>query len=324
MRIAYPDAAICAAPTVERTITMEMTLESLFTRFLEWARLALAPNTVAAYAHQLGKLTRKAAAAKVSDITPANVTIWARTWHEAQALVRALNWAVHEARILPAHPLGRIRMPRRNQRNRILSPHEIAGLIRAARRPGRQFLLALRETYARPQEIRAACFEDLCSEDVNLTIDDALAQGRALIVLRTFKDCERRRDSTRPRVLLISARLGRLILRIKARRRDLNGPIFRNALGRPWTKNAVRCLVRRLRAKHGLLADGRGEKVCAYTFRHSLATWAAANGITDRTLADLLGHVETRTTSRYLHLRTSHLREALRRARENGRRQTTD
>lgn len=295
---------------------MLLSFDHLANQFISWAAAALAPATVNAYRHQLGKFAAAHPGAHVSDISPAMLSAWARTWHEAQAVVRVLNWAVHEARLLPANPLGRVRMPRRQQRNRIMSPQTMAAMLRASRPAGRRYLLALRETLGRPQEIRLAWWEDLQSENPAVSLDDALAQGAAVIVFRTFKDHGRRKDSSRPRVLLVSRRLGRLILRLRRRTAHASGPIFLNAEGRPWTKNAVRCLLRRLRSKLGLTPDRNGEKVCAYTFRHSLATLAASRGVVDRTLADLLGHVETRTTTRYLHLQTHHLREAASRMRK--------
>lgn len=183
--------------------------------------------------------------------------------------------------------------------------------MRTGKRASRYFMLALRETLARPQEIRAAAFEQLQSEDVDTPIEVALPAGRALIVQHEFKDRRRRHDTTRPRVLLISRRLGRLIVRIARQRGTWSGPIFLNNLGKAWSKNAVRCLFRRIRRRLAMPADANGENVVAYTFRHSLATYAASKGVHGRTLADLLGHVETRTTDRYVHLNVGHLREAM-------------
>jgi len=66
--------------------------------------------------------------------------------------------------------------------------------------------------------------------------------------------------------------------------------------------------MRRLR-KH-FVKESDTEKVVAYTVRHSTATIAAAAGVRDRMLADIMGHASTRTTARYQHLQVSHLRDA--------------
>lgn len=290
---------------------MNLSLSKLIHRFLEWAIAALDTATVEAYRHQLKKFLAHVGDKKIHLLKPMHLTAWAKSWHEWQAVVRMFNWAVKEAKLLKQNPYANMKAPGREQRNRIMTPAEMVQMLRAAERPGRAYLLAVRETYARPQEIRAASWEDLQAEDPSLPIREALAKGKALIVLREFKDRAKRKESTRPRILLVSKRLGRAILRIWSRTKKAKGPIWLNSEGMPYTNNAVRCLMRRLRQKLEIEPDQHGEVVVAYTFRHSMATLASSKGIKDRVLADLLGHVETRTTARYQHLAVDHLREAL-------------
>ena len=292
---------------------MRLTVRSLVTQFLRWAGNALAPASVAAYKHQLNKIPPRVRKKDAKRCRPVDLTEWAKTWHEAQAVVRLFNWAVEDAKLIRSNPFAAVRLPGRGQRKRIVAQAVLRRFMRSGRHSSRRFLMALRETLARPQEIRLACWEELQAEEIDMPIDVALREGRALIVQPEFKDRRRRHDATRPRVLLVSRRLGRLILRQAVPGQCMTGPIFRNNLGRPWTKNAVRCLMRRLRKRLRIDADARGENVTAYTFRHSLATLAASRGVTDRTLADILGHVETRTTARYLHLQVGHLRAAMER-----------
>ena len=290
---------------------MKITLGKLINQFLKWADAALAENTVKAYRHHLRRFLRAAKNKRCDRLRPVHLTAWGKSWHDYQAVVRLFNWAVDEAGLLKRNPFKRVRMPARSQRNRILEPKEMVRVLRGARAPGRAFLLALRESLARPQEIRMARFSDLHAEDSTTPIDQALTTGRAVLVLREFKDRRRRKETNRPRVLVISRRLGRMIVRLRARNPDGQSHIWLNTLKRPLSSNAVRCLMRRLRRRLGLVADADGENIVAYTFRHSCATLAAAKGVVDRLLADLLGHVETRTTARYIHLRVEHLRAAM-------------
>ena len=44
--------------------------------------------------------------------------------------------------------------------------------------------------------------------------------------------------------------------------------------------------------------------------RHSYATAAVASGVSDRRLADLMGHTTSKTTQRYIHLAHSDLYQA--------------
>lgn len=290
---------------------MKWTLRKVINAFLRWADAALAPNTAGAYAHHLRRFARAIGNKEARRLRVIDLTGWGKSWHEYQAVIRCFNWAVDEARLLRSHPFVDLSLPPRNERLRILSPAEMQSFLRGATRAGRNFYLALRETMARPQEIRAACWHNLQSEDPCLSIEEALSVGKALIVLRDFKDRRRRKENTRPRVLLVSKRLGRLILRLRRAAAAEEGQIFLNSRGVPWTRNGVRCLSRRVRRRLGIVADANGENVVAYTFRHSRATLAASKGIVDRLLSDILGHVETRTTKRYVHLHVGHLREAM-------------
>lgn len=305
-----PNASDAAKLRKGETV-MRLTVRRVKSEFLKWANAALAMATVAAYKHQLDKIPPRILKKKVSSVRPIDLTAWANTWHEGQAFVRLLNWARDEAKLIRVNPLTRCRLASRGQRKRILARAALQRIMRTGKPASRHFMLALRETLARPQEIRAAAFEHLQSEDIDMPILEALQAGRALIVQHEFKDRRRRHDTTRPRVLLISRRLGRLIVRIARQRGTWAGPIFLNNRGRAWSKNAVRCLFRRIRRRLRLAADTNGENIVAYTFRHSLATYAASKGVHGRTLADLLGHVETRTTDRYVHLQVGHLRDAM-------------
>lgn len=290
---------------------MRFTVRELVDKFIKWATDALSTATVLAYSHQLGKFVKHVKNKKVSALRPADLTAWAKTWHEFQAVVRMFNWAAKEAKIVDSNPFSHLKPPPRDERRRIMTPAAMVQMLRACSPPGREFLLALRETYARPQEIRAACWDDLQAEEIGMPIEQALADGRAIIVLREYKDRKRRKETNRPRILLVSKRLGRMLVRLFDRRPPGTDHIFLNSVSKPWTNNAVRCLMRRLRSTLGIKPDKFQETIVAYTFRHSMATLASSKGIKDRTLADLLGHVETRTTARYQHLDVIHLREAL-------------
>lgn len=290
-----------------------ITLRSLINQFLRWSETTLAPATTSAYRHHLTRFLALTKNKRIRSLRPVHLTSAQRSWHDWQAVQRCFRWAVHEAELFKRNPFAKVRAPGRNQRKRILTPAELVRFLREAKRTARRYLLALRELAARPQEVRALRWCDLVSENPAVPVDDALKIGKAVFVLHDFKDRARRRDPDAPRVLLVTPRLGRLLLRLRAAGVQTGDVVFRNSRGMAWTKNAVRCLMRRLRKRLGIGPDERGERVCAYTIRHSMATLAAAHGVLDRVLADWLGHVETRTTKRYQHLCVGHIREALKR-----------
>jgi len=298
---------------------MSLRTRSVVRQFLAYCRQARSPKTADYYAHHLAKLVKRVGNKIASKLRPADLTAWAKSWHETQAATRCFFWAATEANLLRRSPFSKVKLPPMRGRERIASPRELAKFLRGLMPAPRLFFLAMRETFARPQEIRAARICDLKTENPREPLASALPAGRALIVLKNFKSRERRADASRPRVLLISARLGRSIARAIGDGRASAEFIFLNTQGLPWSKNAIRCVVRRARVKLGIDRDEQGERFVAYTVRHSAATEAAAAGVLDRTLADLLGHVETKTTARYQHLCVGHLRAALARAQANAR-----
>ena len=94
-----------------------------------------------------------------------------------------------------------------------------------------------------------------------------------MFVLRDFKARKRRKDKTAVRLILLDDRMLRLLARLA--RKQLASPdafVFLNAKGQPWSANAVRCRMMRLRKRLGLEPDENGENVVAYTLRHTSAS----------------------------------------------------
>ena len=139
-----------------------------------------------------------------------------------------------------------------------------------------------------------------------------------MFVLKDFKAKKRQKNKTAVRMIPLDDRMLRLLNRIARKRKPTpEGFVFLNRNGKPWTGNAVRCQMRKLRKKLGFAPDENGEQVVAYTMRHTSATRATANGVKDKVLAELMGHTNTRTTQRYQHLQAQHLSDAIRQANEN-------
>lgn len=83
------------------------------------------------------------------------------------------------------------------------------------------------------------------------------------------------------------------------------GALFRNAKGRPWTKDAIKCRLTRISEKVGF-------RVIAYGARHSWATQALTEGGVDPiSVAHLMGHRDPTMVSRvYSHLSRNPLSSA--------------
>lgn len=288
-----------------------MKFSQLVARFVAWASKCKKPSTVAVYRHYLLRFCEATNDPDVTAVTPADLTAWAKTWHDVQAVKRLYRWAVNEAKILSDNPVIGVPHPPKGQRRRIITQAEWQAFLRASSPDLRRLLVAYRETMARPGELRHATWADVLGDDPNATTRERLSSQRACIVLDEFKDRCRRSDSEAPRIIILSPVACRLLLWLLPAECDTAARIFVTRRGQAWTPNALRCRFRALRKKLSISPDKRGETIVPYTLRHTSATEAAAAGVRDRILADVLGHVETKTTARYLHLQLDHLREAL-------------
>lgn len=208
--------------------------------------------------------------------------------------------------MLPANPLKGMKRPKPPPRSRAMTDAGFRSLLRAEKNPRfRAFLYALRSTGCRPKEARTLTWSQVR--------DDRW-------VLNEHKTS---RKTGKPRVVYLTGPMRKLmrILRRQelrsgggraiARYRDPDH-VFLNAYGRPWTRDAVRQRVERLREKAGLPDD-----VCAYLLRHAFGTHAIVNGVDVATVAELMGHTSLEmVTGVYLHLadQQKHLQDAAERA----------
>jgi integrase len=243
------------------------------------------------------------------DLEPFHVTRWLDRnpgWQGSRrsaiaALKRAFNWCEDEG-ILPHNPLKRVKKPPQTCRERVLTPTERRTVLTGIKDQSfREYVFALLETGCRPGEART-----VCGHLVNLQL------GAWVFPPKEHKTGSK---TGKPRVIYLSPAMLTLTKRLMKEHPD--GPLFRSFRGnRPYTRQAVRCRFRRLRAKFPELAN-----VVSYTLRHTFTTDALAQFTTDAlaqsvpiaTVADLLGHPNTIMVSRhYRHLgqKEAHLRDA--------------
>ncbi|MEM9186279.1 MAG: site-specific integrase [Planctomycetota bacterium] len=193
----------------------------------------------------------------------------------ARAIVRVMNWAV-EAGHLDRSPLIGYKKPTPTSRETYVSPDEYAACLEHARGQFRDFLIFLWETGCRPQEARI--IEADWIEGRTVTLPTALSKGK------------RRR-----RVIYLTETAAEIAERLSSK--NPSGPIFRNKLGNPWTKDAINCAFRRLRKKTGI------DSLCAYAMRHGFATEKLKQGTDTTTVGVLMGHANPGMVAKvYQHL----------------------
>lgn len=217
--------------------------------------------------------------------------VWgASTAHNARATAfRVFSWAKEEG-LLPENPLAGMKRPKPPPRQRAMSDEEFQQLHAHAGGPFRDFLLALRETGARPKEVR-----DLLWTQVQ-------ADRWVLTKHKTSRKVQK------ARVIILTETMRQMMERLRG-----NGHthVFLNTEGEPWTMNAVRLQITRLRERLGLAKD-----LCAYLARHGFGTRAILNGVNPSVVAELMGHNSLEMVSRvYVHLadQHEHLKQAVER-----------
>ena len=224
-----------------------------------------------------------------------------------QTIQRLYNWGV-EMGLLVNNQFRKIAAPEAGERQRTLTRAELSLFVKTTGRPFNYFLTAMFHTVARPQEVRAFQWKHLVEEP-----DPAF-------VLTAFKARRLRKDRKSLRVIALDSVVMRFIKRWQKERNPAPDDfIFLNSQGLPWTGSAVRCRMRRLREKLGFGPDEEGEQIVAYTLRHSSATERTIDGMTERALADQMGHTTTEMLRRYQHLTIKHLGRAMKQAEKDRR-----
>jgi integrase len=208
--------------------------------------------------------------------------VWGQaTAHNARVVAfRVFSWAKDEG-LLPENPLAGMKRPKPTPRQRAMTDDEFNALYAQAGGPFKDFLLALRETGARPKEVRELRWEQVQADRWVLTKHKTS------------------RKVQKARVIYLSETMKAMMARLRG-----NGHthVFLNTEGQPWTMNAVRLQVSRLRKALGLPDD-----LCAYLARHGFGTRAILNGVNPAVVAELMGHSSLEMVGKvYVHLADQH------------------
>ncbi len=208
----------------------------------------------------------------------------------------AFNHCVRMGHI-PANPVKLMPMPKPEVRDRILTDEErrqIFGAISDGRFS--DYLTALLESGARPGEV-----SNLTPENVNLDL--------GVWVLKKHKT---KKKTGKPRIVYLTPALLEMSRRLMGET-AAGQPLFRNSKGNAWTRSSLHFRFEGLRKKFPHLAD-----VVPYTLRATYATEALEHGVPDATVAELLGHSDTRMLHKHysrLEQKVEHMRQAAEKAR---------
>jgi integrase len=277
----------------------DVRVASICDAFLQWSERHQAAETYRGNSFYVQSFCEACGYLPVADLRPHHVTKWtdSKAWgptsqfNAVRAAQRVFNWAV-EQKLLLQNPIKGMKRPRQESRDSYASEEEIRALLRGAAPAFRLFLFALRQTGARPSEVRELTWD--------WVYDDHWALSKHKTVGKTGQ----------PRVIRLTRKMRRLMGFL--RRKSKSKYVFVNCHGNKWTSNAVRLQMQRLRKRLGLR-----DNLCAYEIRHAFGTFGIVNGVDIATLAELMGHRDTTMISRvYGHLanQNDHLAAAVAKA----------
>jgi integrase len=293
------------------TPVKDLPLRGLIEQFLTDSENDVTPETAAWYRRFLDGFAERYPRLKPSDIAPRHVRAWIngghkRPWGQSTQrsaitiLKRLLNWGV-ENRLLAANPIKDYERPAATTRDRVLTHGEREKILAwyPEGDPFRDFLTAMMEAGIRPGEAMK-----VTAEDVDFELGVWVIRGKT--TRRTGKD----------RIVYMTPALQELTRRLAANHPE--GPLFRNADGKPWTLQAINC---RFRRKKNRKKDPLDKDVTAYVYRGTWATNALENGVPDATVAELMGHSGTAILHKHyskLREKQDHLRKAAEQAMGDG------
>jgi integrase len=257
--------------------------------FLTWANKHLTAETLRNYTWYGQQFSEAFGYILASEFRPIHVTRWVDShkwgttteYNARRSIKRVFSWACEQG-ILNNNPLRSMKCPKGKTRDRALTNDEYCILMRNSRREFKILLFALKETGCRPKEARMLRWNQV-KED--------------RWVLTQHKTAHK---NGKPRVIYMTKRMQRLMKNL--RRKSKSDYVFLNGRGRPWTVDAIRLRIHRLKAKKLVPAD-----VCAYLLRHAFGTQAILRGVDVATVAQLMGHSSLEMISKvYCHLADQH------------------
>jgi len=268
----------------------QATIAQLLDAYLDWCQKRRSEGTYdnnlrycKSFVDCIGKKLR------IRQLKPMHVTRWIDlhpNWspcskNDAISVVqRAFNWAVKQGRINRS-PIPHIEdKPARTRREVFYTPEQFQQILDiTSDEIFRNLLEFMWETGCRPLEVRAIERKHVDLKNCMIVLDESLNKSKK-----------------GQRVIFLNDRATE-ILENQLKRAERSGPIFRNRRGNPWTKDAIKCRLHRIKEKLGL------DRLCAYGIRHSFATEGLKNDVDPLSLSILMGHSDVAMIARtYQHL----------------------
>lgn len=288
-----------AAPAaVEEQVGFDITAKYLLKLHQEHVRETRSPRTAAWYEEQAKSFGAAFGHIQADQIQPEHIARWVarHQWAPSTrrgaigAIKAAFRWAC-KRKLIPADTLAEVERPRATRREKILSAEQVEAIKKFSKEdPFGILFFAVSQTGCRPGE---ACA-------VQAKHFDPIARTWTL----PFKTSS---VTGKLRVVYLPPLVVELCKKLAVEHPE--GPLFRNARGRPWKRHGYGHRLRRMRKGLGL-----GPEAVMSCLRHLFVTDALISGQSVATVAVLAGHSNTRMVDEVysmLHQRTDHLRQAV-------------
>lgn len=274
-----------------------LTVRALYDQFIAWMQRQpkYKPKTIQHYRDLCGRFVEYFPG-KVSRLKPKDLEDWiaSKSWSQGtrstayRAVIRLFNWAVRH-KLIPENILRDAESEPMVRREHVLSVEQ-QDYIEETAGPGlREFLIALRDTGARPGTIASVTAKEIVFEEGLWRVPEHKTKhktGQAIVVAMT------------PRL----ARISRVLCT-----QHPAGPIFRTVNGKPWTHARVTQTFKRIKDR-----TGYGAECYAYAYRHRFITEALRRGVDPVTVATLVGHKGMDMIKRfYAHYDAQQLQDAV-------------
>jgi integrase len=255
--------------------------------YLDWCQKNKKPSTYTKHLHYLKSFIESTGKKlRVGQVRKLHLTKWldSKTWtsttkNDAMGIVkRAFNWATEEG-YFSYNPIARVRKPPAKRRDIFYSAEQWQKIRNIAKGPVVDLLDFLWSTGCRPLEARI--------------LEAKHVHGDTIIFA-----AEESKGEKYQRVLFLTPESQKIVDKLIAKYPE--GPLFRNRTGRAWTKDAVKCVLRRVSTKVGF-------RVIAYGARHGYATNALLKGVDAISVSHLMGHRSPAMVAEvYSHLAQNH------------------
>jgi len=182
-------------------------------------------------------------------------------------LKQAFRWACSKksGRLLSENPIDELELPTAESREVEITDAQWEKVESKATGPFLEALKVLKDTGARPQELRAA-------EAKNLQANGGKPR------LYFAKPVKKTRGKSKPRKIYLNERAYAICKRLAEK--YPSGPLFRNEDNREWSKDALNCRCDRLNLDFAFFP---------YALRHTFCTAKLRQGMPPATVAELMG-----------------------------------